>query len=298
MSNGVKIKSALGEVTSDRREIGHWTVDDQSSFGIPADASVDRPDDHPPPGPVTNPLYAQMHPEMTQQQPRPENFQQNPGGFQQNSPPQRQGIYPRQQPQQQQPYPQQQQPYQTGPTTVDSAMEMRDEFARQAAIQHQQDQHIARRRIDMLIGFGVSSEDYPITIDGRTVTFTLRTLKHREQKQVTAFVDSHGQFLPDGAVMMKRDDQQEMRMMCLVFSLTHVDGVEFDDILGVHGLKMGDILWKRRQVLEELDDVLKLKIFEKFDILTGEHNKKYNPKTDAEVQEVAEQLTKSGKRPA
>jgi hypothetical protein len=268
----LKIRSSMGETNIPHNPVKTWNVSDNSGFEIPPNAQESHPDEMPPPGEITNPYYnPQKNPYYKSQQnfPRQENLQNQ----YYTETPVKQPI--------------------NQPTTVEEALKAREEFARQGQMSEAVKLEQAKRRVDMLIGFGVSCENVEIKFEDTVVIYELRTLKGKHKRLLSSFTEQNGTVLPDFRIVMRSDVQHEFRNLCLAYSITSVNGIDINEILGTIELKEKDQIQAKKEYVEELDDALKMYLFERFEKLTSDHDLKFNPKTEEEVQEVTKQFSKS-----
>ena len=173
--------------------------------------------------------------------------------------------------------------------SANEAIKMREEFVAKTSKPEEPPQ----RRLEMLIGFGASVRDCEVNFNGKKVVFAFRTLKSKEQREISAFIEQKGARLPDGSVWMKNEDRIELQITCLAYSLMMIDGVDVDVIIGSHNKGEEEKLEYRKAYLDEIDDELKRYLFDCFDSLVADHKMKYVPSTVEQAQEVAESISKS-----
>lgn len=131
----------------------------------------------------------------------------------------------------------------------------------------------AKRRIEMLIG--MTRLIRTCELDGNTYSFqTLRAIDIRETYMAAAEFDGTVQF------------PYEIRRQLVGRSLTQVAGVSVDQFLGVNSLA------SRLSFVDELPESLLSRLFDEYQLLVTESTEKYSIKTEADAQEVVEDLKK------
>lgn len=131
----------------------------------------------------------------------------------------------------------------------------------------------ARRRIEMLIGMTRLTRD--VEIGGQM--YKLQTLTSQELRDA---VTASAEF--DGSVQFIFENRKQL----LARSLVVVAGLDIDQFLNSSDLQT------KLDFIEALDHALLLRLFTEYNSLAKEAQDKYNPKTEAEVKEVAEDLKK------
>jgi len=272
-----KVHSEIGasEVQGGRS----FTVEDRSGdeyFDIPAGAQAQMPPQQGdiPDHEIVNP-YAkrQAFPTQVPQQPQP--------AYQPQPVYQQQPTY-QQQPQQPQRIPGPQQPVR--PTTAEEAMNLRRTMIGQGQGALAED---AKRRIEALIGLGRGHRDVEINDGSLRVVFTLRTIKGKEQRDIVALTQR-----------VQREQEAagvyDLRHAALKYSLHAIDGVAVDQFLGIHLYSPEDRIAARLRFIENLDETTVTTLFREYESLMQENFDRHLPKTEEEVKEVVDQITKSG----
>lgn len=253
----------MGETNiSSGKPLQTWTVDNPSDFDLPPDAADFEENDFPlEEEDIANPFF----------QKKP--LRQDPRQRQERrSEPQKQVLA----------------------DNYEDVARLRQKFRQEAEQTVNAREVHAQRQIEMLIGFGVSSEEFSIDFKGEEHKFTFRTLNVHEQKIVGSFVQSKVRTSSNGLVLMDFADKHDSQLMCLVFSLTHIDGIDVDEILNI--VNVDDETWydQKHVFLEQLDNLLKEKLYDCYERLASDHKKAFYPETKEQAQEVAENLPKSG----
>lgn len=131
----------------------------------------------------------------------------------------------------------------------------------------------ARRRIEMLIGMTRHSRQ--ADIDGNV--YILQTLKAKEMREAISAASEY-----DGSVQ----SPFEIRKQLLARSIVQIAGVPFAQFVG------SDLLEAKFEMIDELDDILLNRLMAEYSLMVQESKDKFAIKTQAEVQEVAEDLKK------
>jgi hypothetical protein len=163
------------------------------------------------------------------------------------------------------------------------------EMAKQSALTD------AKRRVEMLIGIGRTYKDVKIDTDKGPVTYTLRSLKGREQKELDQEFEK--------AKRLKRDDGadvgfmptslQDIKVCTLKHGISAIDGVDIDIVLGVYTQPMEARVAMRQAFIEELDDGLTNHLFLSYQAMAYENRERFAVKTEKDAKEVAELIKKS-----
>lgn len=131
----------------------------------------------------------------------------------------------------------------------------------------------AKRRIEMLIG--LTRGTHSVEIDGQNYSFhSLKGSEMREAYFATAEFDGTVQF------------SFELRRQLLARSLTEVVGVEIEQFVGSADLGA------KLNLIDEMDDALLNRLYDEYLIMVKNTKEKYAVKTEAQVQEVVEDLKK------
>lgn len=131
----------------------------------------------------------------------------------------------------------------------------------------------AKTRVEMLADIGKLTKEVPINDH----TFTLRTLKSREQKAVyLSLVDATNRV----------DEAYNLKLYSLAHSLSHIDGQSVEMMVGKKTLQ------EKLSILEELEESTTDRLWTAFQELKASSESQFAVKTDEDVQEVREALKK------
>ena len=260
-----------------------FTVEDRSDdFEIPPNARVENySGEDIPENEIVNP-YAKRQHFANQLPPQPQSAAQRQWEAQQA------GMYQRPQPaypppqQAPQGYPAPQM-YQR-PTTTEEAMSLRRQMIGQG---HGAIAEDAKQRIEALIGLGRGRRDVPVDDGELRVVFTLRTLKGKEQRELISLTH-HLQESKNPAEIY------DLRHAALKHSLFAIDGIPIDQFLGIHQYTPEDRVAARHKFIENMDETTISVLFRNYEELMQENLNRHLPKSDAQVKEVVDQITKSG----
>jgi len=131
----------------------------------------------------------------------------------------------------------------------------------------------SKTRLEYLADIGKMTKD--VTIGG--ITFTLRTLKGREQRQV---------YLTLVDVTNKVDELYNIKFNTLAHSLIKIDQQEIAVMVKVNSL------FDKIKMLEDLEEVVTDQLYSTYQKLKEESDSQFSIKTDADVKEVSEDLKK------
>ncbi len=131
----------------------------------------------------------------------------------------------------------------------------------------------AKRRIEMLIG--MTRGTHSVEIDGQNYSF--HTLKGNEMRQAYFATAEY-----DGTIQFSF----ELRRQLLARSLTEVVGVEIEQFIGSTDLEA------KLNLIDEMDDALLNRLYDEYLVMVKNTKEKYAVKTEAQVQEVVEDLKK------
>lgn len=131
----------------------------------------------------------------------------------------------------------------------------------------------AKRRIEMLCGLTRTTR----TVDFDGQAFSLRTLKNKEMR---AALMAASQF--DGTV----ESPFEIRKQLLARSLYEIAGTDATLFLGDTSIEA------MFEFLDEVDETLLTRLYSEYLVLVDEASKKFAIKTEADAQEVVEELKK------
>ena len=131
----------------------------------------------------------------------------------------------------------------------------------------------AKRRVEMLVGMSRTIRE--AEIGGNQ--YALQTLRSQEMRQA---IMAAAEF--DGTVQ----SPFEIRRQLLARSLTHVAGLDIAQFVGTTELEA------RLALIDELDEALLNRLYDEYLAMVKESREKYTIKTDADVQEVVEDLKK------
>jgi hypothetical protein len=131
----------------------------------------------------------------------------------------------------------------------------------------------AKKRIEMICG--ISRVNRSVVIDGET--YTLQTLKSYETREALL---AASQF--DGSI----ESPFEIRRQLLAYALCSVAGTDVEMFLETNRLEA------RLDMLDELPEMLLVKLMDEYNKMMEEVQTKYFPKTEAAAAEVIEDLKK------
>lgn len=174
------------------------------------------------------------------------------------------------------------------------AMERRRQFAQRAEKKQAAAKLGSKRRIELLLGLGRGTKDVPIETDEGTVTFSLRTLKRKENREIASFLENAKRVRADtGEYILSPASLYALSVMALKYAIYEVDGIEIDVVLGTVNAEDDQRISVRELFVEELDDTLVNHLFAEYERLVVDNTAKYGIKSEAEAKEVAEELRKS-----
>lgn len=161
------------------------------------------------------------------------------------------------------------------PQPSQSEIEARMRQARQAkASGHTPITPQAKERIEYLAGIGRLTRDVPVG----GVIFTLRTLKAKENREAILAASQ----------VSRVETLFEGRRQQLARSITKIDGIEIDYVLGTQDLQA------RLDYIEEaLDENVVNYLYEQYAALNDEAVEKYGLRTEQQVKQVVEEVKKS-----
>lgn len=142
----------------------------------------------------------------------------------------------------------------------------------------------ARQRLNILLGIGRAIKDVTVETDDGMVTYSLRTLKGREQKHIVSLAE-----LADKAKTV--ESTFPIRNTTIAYALRAIDNIDVDLLLGAAGHQLEDQLAIRLAFVEEMDDHLVRYLFDQHQKLVQENLIRFESPED--VKEVAEQIKKS-----
>jgi hypothetical protein len=131
----------------------------------------------------------------------------------------------------------------------------------------------ARRRIEMLIGMSQMSK----TVDINGTTFTLKTLKNEEAREVLIASIPY-----DGTIEFSFENAKQT----LARSLTEIAGTDINQFLSSSELSV------RLDFISQLPQALFTRLYNEYVALDTESRDKFGLKNDADVKEVVEDLKK------
>jgi hypothetical protein len=180
--------------------------------------------------------------------------------------------------------------------TPQEAMERRRQFAEQAEKGQVATKLTAKRRIELLLGIGRGTKEVPIDTEEGTVTFSIRTLKGKENKEVAALLENAKRVRNEaGEYILSPTGLYALRVLALKYAIYAIDGIEFDVVLGTVSAEQDQKISVRELFLEELDDTLVARLFGEYESLVMDNTAKYGIKSEAEAKEVAAEVSKSSK---
>ena len=131
----------------------------------------------------------------------------------------------------------------------------------------------AKTRIEILANIGRSTRE--AEIDG--ITFGLRTLKSREAREATMSIFGCANDV---------DASFEIRRQTLARAIYEIDGQSMEFAVGSNNLD------SKLQVIDGMEDVMIVKLYNEFNMLRNEVQTKYGLQTEKEVKAVAEDIKK------
>ena len=164
---------------------------------------------------------------------------------------------------------------------------------RQRWIESQQqraaNQATPKSRIEMLVGIGRSTIDVPVQDANGTSVFTISTLKTKERKHVSRARDNMFRLKTQESVM-------EVKTITLAYAISAIDGIPLDSLINSELQRVGeeDRFYMREAFADELDDNVTNLLFENFENMDRENQEKYSVRSEEDVKEVAEAMSKSG----
>lgn len=268
----VKIQSELGNSNVNTQQPRHFTVSDESEGGVSASQGHTMQDSRQQPprnqGPMvfnaTEPV-APPRGSFPQQPQEPQYHQANQPQYTQQAPTQ--------------------QPMQHG--SYEEAMAYRQQYMQQMREQERNEVKDTRSHIEVLLGIGRKTVDVPVESEMGSTTFTLKTLKSRERKQVAAAMD-------DFISRSTHENLHKVRDITLCFAIAGIEGRSFDSILGTTNMQEKDAFAIKYSFVSELEDNISSYLYGKFEQLDADSRSKYSLKTEKDVKEVAEAISKSG----
>lgn len=132
----------------------------------------------------------------------------------------------------------------------------------------------AKKRIEILANIGRLTRN--VEIDG--IVFSLRTLKAKEARLATMSIFS---------CVNDTDASFEIRRQTLARAIYEIDGQPTELALG------GDDFNLKLQLVDDMEDVTIVRLYNEFNELRNEIQTKYGLKTEQEVKEVLEDIKKS-----
>ena len=131
----------------------------------------------------------------------------------------------------------------------------------------------AKTRLEYLSDIGKMTKD--VVIGG--ITFTLRTLKSREQKQV---------YLTIVDVTNKIDEAYNIKLYSLAYSLIKIDGQDVNFMVKINSLN------DKINMLEELEETVIDELYNAYVELKETSDKQFSIKNEKDMKEVTEDLKK------
>lgn len=131
----------------------------------------------------------------------------------------------------------------------------------------------AKRRIEMLVGMVRSTRQ--VELDGNL--YILQTLRSKEMRESLMGAAAY-----DGSVQFP----YELRRQLLGRSLIHVAGIDIEQFIGSNSLEA------KLDLIDDLPEVLLLRLYAEYSILVKESTEKYAIKSEVDASEVMEDLKK------
>lgn len=153
----------------------------------------------------------------------------------------------------------------------------------------------ARHRVELITGLGRKTKNVDVSIEDKSITFTLRSLKAFEQNLLAEVMEEvRDSTAPNGAALFSRTGIFRIKTEALAHSLFLVDSQPIDVVLGTSGYEYDDQIQARRDLVQEMDGALVDYLFVKYEELNKETYDGYSPKTSEEVAEMVGSIRKSG----
>lgn len=131
----------------------------------------------------------------------------------------------------------------------------------------------AKKRIEILANIGRLTKN--VEMDG--ITFALRTLKAKEARAATMSIFG---------CVNDVDASFEIRRQTLARAIYEIDGQPIESALG------GDDFALKLDLIDDMEDVTIIRLYNEFNELRNEIQTKYGLKTEQEVKEVLEDIKK------
>ena len=148
-------------------------------------------------------------------------------------------------------------------------MAYREQQLRQARAEKEAVEGPARKWLELLIGLGQATADVGVEGPEGETTFSLRTLKGREMRELTRVADA-------GVVEKSMSGAYDLRKATLAFGVYAVDGADIDLVLGVGGAPWQERFEARRRLFEEMDDSVTARIYTAYNALVSENRARYD----------------------
>ena len=137
----------------------------------------------------------------------------------------------------------------------------------------------ARERLNYLANLGRKTEE--VEVEG--ITFTLRTLKAKENAEAIHF----GSSLGEPSINQTIDSYHSMRNYTMSKAIQAIDGISLENVVGSRDTEV--II---KHLLEEMDEAVIDYLYGKFLTMTKNHKEKFSIKSQEEVKEVIEDIKK------
>ncbi len=164
-------------------------------------------------------------------------------------------------------------------------MAFREQQLRHAKAEKEAVDGPARKRLELLIGLGQATSDVGVEGPGGETTFSLRTLKGREMRELTRVADAR-------AAEQSMAGVYDLRKTTLAFGVYAIDGADIDLVLGVGGAPWQERLEARRRLFEEMDDSVTSRIFTAYNALVAENRARYDWSDPKDVKEFRDDVKK------
>lgn len=169
------------------------------------------------------------------------------------------------------------------PIAAEEAMEIRRKAMEEARIKEQQSSARKISALELIMSIARTSIDVPFG----DVVFTLKSPKAREQAVLSKLFAELVSKAKSGESV--EEYLYDYRLACLTYSISAVDGVPLEQILKAQD---NELLERKQELIQEMDDGLVTYLFAKYEKLTEEHQSKFAEIKGAE--ELVSSVKKSG----
>ncbi len=156
----------------------------------------------------------------------------------------------------------------------------------------------AKRRVEVLVGIGRTHREVKVVTDKGLITFTLRSLKGREQRELEHVIEKSEkttEIVAGQSVQgITPTGMQDIKVCSLKYALYAIDGTDVDIVLGVYDKSPQERSAMRQAFIEEMDNGLTNHLFFSYRAMLDENRERFSIKSEADAKEVAELIKKSG----